>query len=102
MVDTPEQYRWSSYRKNACGYNDSLIMEHSEYTGLGRDPEERRKMYRAMFCDEAMDADFQALRSATDLNVPVGNDRFRRMVEEQLQIRISYQPRGRPSKPIEK
>lgn len=102
MVDTPGQYRWSSYRSNASGYEDTLITEHSEYTQLGRDPEERRNMYRVLFDDEAVDAEFQALRSATDLNVPVGKDPFREMVERQLQRRISYRHRGRPPKEIGK
>lgn len=82
MVDTPDQYRWSSYRSNACGYEDVRFTEHSEYTRLGRGPRERRRMYRALFCGEVVDADFQALRSATELNVPIGNDRFKMMVEE--------------------
>ncbi len=102
MVDTLEQYRWSSYRSNACGYEDALITEHPEFSRRGRDPEERRKMYRALFGDEGMDADFQTLRFATELNVPIGNDRFRRMVEEQLQMRIRYRPRERPPKEIGK
>ncbi|MEO1884127.1 MAG: hypothetical protein ABGX71_11275 [Methyloprofundus sp.] len=35
MVETPDDYEWSSYRHNALGKPDSLITEHELYKNLG-------------------------------------------------------------------
>jgi len=45
MVGRPADYRWSSYRANALGWNDPAITPHALYYALGRSPEERRRAY---------------------------------------------------------
>ena len=53
VVARPGQYRWSSFRANALGYDDPLLTPHAHYCVLGRDPEVRQAAYRALFRDQA-------------------------------------------------
>ena len=41
----PEDYRWSSYRANALGYEDRVVTPHPLYYALGRSEETRRNAY---------------------------------------------------------
>ncbi|HMH16894.1 MAG TPA: transposase [Burkholderiales bacterium] len=45
----PGAYPWSSYRANALGEDDALLMPHAHYFSLGRSPGERRAAYAALF-----------------------------------------------------
>ena len=49
VVQRPGQYRWSSFRANALGQSDPLLMPHAHYCALGRDAESRQAAYRALF-----------------------------------------------------
>jgi putative transposase len=37
LVSRPEDYPWSSYRRNAVGRKDPLLREHATYKALGGD-----------------------------------------------------------------
>ncbi|MEK7437948.1 MAG: transposase [Pseudomonadota bacterium] len=52
-VARPGQYRWSSFRANALGQNDSLLTPHARYCALGRDAASRQAAYRTLFQDPA-------------------------------------------------
>jgi REP-associated tyrosine transposase len=54
IVDQPSQYRWSSYRANALGQNDPLVVAHERYVALGRSAPERQAAYGALF-DRVLD-----------------------------------------------
>jgi len=52
MVAAPQDYPWSSYRRNALGEsgpNADWLTPHGEYTRLGLDDLARRERYRALF-----------------------------------------------------
>ena len=49
----PGAYRWSSYRANALGEDDTLVTPHAHYYSLGRSPDERRAAYAALFARAA-------------------------------------------------
>lgn len=51
----PADYPWSSYLTNAEGLANPLVCPHGTYAALGRDPETRRKTYRALV-DQALAA----------------------------------------------
>jgi len=53
LVARPGQFRWSSFRANALGRNDPLLTPHAHYCALGRDPESRQAVYRALFQNQA-------------------------------------------------
>lgn len=46
MVVRPEDYRWSSYRRNALGVHDNVVSDHPAYTALDSDPSRRCMAYR--------------------------------------------------------
>src|SRR5689334_7804991 len=49
MVNSPDEYRWSSFRSNADGWPDALVRRHPVYLALGRSGSARREAYRALF-----------------------------------------------------
>jgi putative transposase len=49
MAKHPSEYPWSSYRHNALGQADTLVVPHLLYNGLGTTDEERQARYRALF-----------------------------------------------------
>ena len=76
MVNHPRDYPWSSYRINAEGKKDELITAHEEYLRLDRETSNRRKVYRDLF-KAHIDADIDnQIRSATNGNYVLGNQRF--------------------------
>ncbi len=48
MVQTPEEYRWSSHRAHAFGAPAEWLVEHRIYTELGASADERQAAYRAI------------------------------------------------------
>lgn len=101
MVEVPGEYPWSSYRANAYGRPDPLLTGHPEYLALGRTPAARQAAYRELFRGKIPDEDLHALRAATNLNVPIGSERFRSAVERRLRTRVSDRGRHRPRKALE-
>ena len=49
MVAHPAEYRWSSYRANAQGESNRLIVAHEVYRALGQDAASRQAAYRELF-----------------------------------------------------
>ena len=98
MVEDPAQYRWSSYRRNALGENDSLITSHQVYSNIAQDEAERQAAYRALFRHE-LDAEAIAdIRLALTQGQPLGKGRFLETIERMTGQRREAKPRGRPRK----
>ena len=53
LVGDPADYRWSSYRANAVGAHDRLIVPHALYTSLGQSAKYRQQSWREL-CREAI------------------------------------------------
>ncbi len=51
MVQTPGEYRWSSYRHYAFGQKDLLVDDDPLYRGFGSTDEERQATYRRL-CEQ--------------------------------------------------
>jgi putative transposase len=96
MAAQPGEYRWSSYRANALGAPDSLLTPHVLYLTLGDAPATRQHAYRELFRDEIDDRDLNAIRTTASQGLPLGGDRFREQVDQQLERPISYRAKGRP------
>lgn len=98
MVPEPCAYQWSSYRRNALGEKDDLVTPHAVYQSLGGSRGGRRRAYRALFVND-LDADVvHHIEAALAHNHLLGNDRFRREVEEMLRRRLGTGRPGRPRK----
>src|SRR5260370_25896838 len=97
MVATADAYAWSSYRRNALGAADPLVVEHALYTALGSDAEMRSAAYRALF--QPLDAaTLAAIRAATNTGWALGDNAFRAHITTQTGRRAVRLPAGRPRK----
>lgn len=98
MVLAPEEYRWSSYGTNAWGDVNDRVTPHVLYLSLGQAAEIRRHEYRSLFNGYLEDQTISNIRRACETGAPLGNDRFRDMVERRFQCKVARDRRGRPSK----
>ncbi len=98
MVNHPAEYRWSSYRANAQGETDELLMPHEAYERLGSEPHERRQAYRELFRYQLDPGVVDEIGSATNGNYVQGSERFQEQVERTLRRRVTRGKPGRPKK----
>ena len=99
MVNHPADYPWSSYRSNAQGDVSDLIIPHEQYLSLGREVGRRREVYRSLFEAHVEDIDNQ-IRSATNGNYVLGNQRFQEQIEKALGRRATKGKAGRPKQSV--
>lgn len=95
MVKRPKEYVWSSYHANGWG-NESWLKQHDEYKRLGRTKEERCRYYRELFKHHADGVDIELIRKASSSCQPVGDNRFKRLIEKKYGIKLGRDRRGRP------
>ena len=96
MVRHPREHPWSSYRANALGDPDELVVPHQCYRRLGRSAAVRQSTYRQLFRAQLPASDIAAIREATNKAWVLGNDRFRAQIERLSGRRAAPKPRGRP------
>lgn len=94
MVGHPAQYSWSSYHVDAMGAPDHVVTHHELYERLGQSAAERQAAYRQLFRSQLPHSDLDAIREATHKNWALGNERFKKRVEELSGRRASPSPRG--------
>ena len=97
MVNTPEQYRWSSYSWHAWGNKNIFIHDHALYQQLGSTIKDRQYAYRDLFKLQIPDEDIHKIKKSLDYNYPLGNDRFKQQIENALGQAVGYNRRGRPN-----
>jgi len=96
MVNSPGEYRWSSFSANGLGSPDRVVNPHDIYQALGSTSDIRRYAYRELFRNALEADDVHAIRTAVQTGTPLGNDRFRAQVEAALGKRVGQARRGRP------
>ena len=99
MVEAPNDYPWSSHGANAMGRPDRLLTPHPQYLALGRDAATRQAAYRAWVDAAVSREEVEVIRLRLQRQHALGTDRFREMIEEQLQCRAGPAMIGRPRKP---
>lgn len=87
QANHPADYQWSSYRANALGRRDALVMPHAEYAALGANDTDRRSAYRALFLDIIDEATLCHIRESTHKGWALGDDRFRVEISKLLNRR---------------
>jgi len=97
MVDRPEEYKWSSYGINAWG-DEGWLKPNAEYLTLNANGVDRYSTYRDLFKNHLSGEDLDLIRKAAHYCQPVGNDRFRREIEEKYGVKLGQLNRGRPRK----
>lgn len=98
MVETPEDYPWSSYRHHAWHKTNPIINDHEYYLRLGQTEEERSYAYRELFKVELTERDVHTISHAFHYNYPLGNDRFKEKIEATLRRQVGYAKQGRPGR----
>ena len=98
MVHLPEEYRWSSYGYNAHGDINELITPHNIYKELGSCREERLAVYKSLFKNYIDTNVISDIRKSCQTGTPLGNDRVREKIGQQLNCKVGHAKRGRPSK----
>lgn len=78
MVKSPGGYRWSSYGANALGKRDEIIQEHPLYKALGRNSDQRRVAYKALFRTHVDEEELNKIRASWQTGTPLGNDYLKR------------------------
>lgn len=94
MVRDPADYSWSSYRAHAFGRPARMWQPHPEYVALGIDNATRYSAYRRLFAQELVDDVVTDIRDALNTGLVLGNERFRREVEELTGQRQYHLKRG--------
>jgi putative transposase len=98
MTSHPGDYRWSSYRYNGGGLDNDLVTPHSSYLSLGDNAPQRQKAYQSMVESGVGEELAKSIRSATNGNFVLGNERFSREIERALNRRVSPGRAGRPTR----
>jgi putative transposase len=73
IVDKPEDYEWSSYRKNTHGIPCQMITPHALYESIAATPETRQQRYRALVLDGVKPEDIEHIRRSTNQNTVFGS-----------------------------
>ena len=94
MVGHPVEYPWSSYQKNAMGKSINLITPHACYLSLGKIDKERQLAYKGLFEQQIPNYTLQEIRNALNKAWVLGDDRFKKQIEEQTGRLLSPKKRG--------
>jgi putative transposase len=101
MVAAPQDYPWSSYRRNALGEggpNADWLTPHEAYTRLGLNDSARQEAYRGLFATAVDPGDLAEIRDRTHKGWALGSERFRDAIEALGQRRATSKGVGRPRK----
>ena len=96
-----QDYRWTSYLANGLGKANALLTPQDEYRRLGKNDEERREAYRALFTAHMEPERVDEIRDATNGNFALGGKRFQQQIESALGRRAIRGVSGRPSKQMQ-
>jgi putative transposase len=92
LVGEPSAYPWSSYRCNALGDIDALIVPHTRYLSLDLDEEERLRAYRRLFADDITQESLEEIRTYIQQQRVLGSAAF----QMQAQARLGRYAKARP------
>jgi len=93
-INHPSAYPWSSYRFNALGEENKLLVAHPEYRRLGKTDKQRQRAYRELFRARIPQRTLDEIRQATNKAWVLGNDRFKEMIALKLARATTPRPRG--------
>lgn len=97
MVDDPADHAWSSYRCNAQGRADGLLTPHPVYNQLGHTGATRTEAYQRLFEAHIDKKKEKKIDSAWMTGTPLGNNRFKKEIEQALGRKVGQNRRGRPT-----
>lgn len=89
MVDDPADYHWSSYQANALGIPSRLCVPHATYLSLAGSEPDRQSAYRGLFIKPLDDRLIDEIRGSVNRGLALGNERFKRELEELTGRRVT-------------
>jgi putative transposase len=96
MVESPVEYKRSSYRINALGTPSSLCSPHPVYSNLGTSESKRLVAYRALFEEALPQAVVEKIQTDTRRGLVLGSDTFKQQIESLTGHRLKQEALGRP------
>ncbi|MBO1924370.1 transposase [Thiomicrorhabdus sp. 6S3-12] len=96
MVESPDEYPWSSYRINALGVESDLCTPHERYLALGNSGYERQKSYRDVFQILTSKPLIEDIRQSTNKGMAIGSEKFKTEIELLTGRRVHASKAGRP------
>jgi putative transposase len=96
MVVHPANYQWSSYRSNAHGVANDVIVPHQVYQQLALHPAAREIAYRQLFESALPTKTLNKVRRAANGNFALGDKAFTDAMAKVLGRKVTPQQRGRP------
>ena len=96
LVKSAGSYKWSSYKCNAQGRKNSLISAHDSFIALAKDDKKRQESYVALTKAGLSAQVTSDVQDAWQTGTPIGPDKFKKMVERKLKIKVGHSKRGRP------
>ena len=98
LVESPDLYRWSSYRFRALGEKNFILDLDPWYNSLGSNLLERRLAYRRFIKESIPESEWGLIKEMTNKNGIIGSDVFRGEIEKMIGARIVFRSPGRPLK----
>lgn len=96
MVDSPEKYKWSSYRyKVGIEHSDWIDLDPC-YQSLGKSESECEQHYKEWVQGHIPDEEWRMIRQSIQRGQLTGSDRFIEEVEKKIGRRIEFRGQGRP------
>ena len=100
MVEHPSEYPWSSYRYNALGEQDPLVVAHREYRRLGKTLEQRQAAYRTLFRAHINEKTLDEIRESTNKAWVLGSSYFKEKIATQINRPVTPSSRGGDRKSV--
>ena len=94
MVAHPADYPWSSYRANANGEYNALLIAHTLYQSLGKNKLLRCDAYRALFDGQLTSKTMDEIRSATNKSWVLGDHDFNERIKGEINRQTEPKARG--------
>lgn len=98
IVDTPQSYKWSSYRTHVGLTNDGVTDMPDTFRQLGVTNRDRFHAYKDLVAAGTSDTEISLIRSAVQRNQLTGDFAFVERVATKTGRQIEPRGRGRPSK----
>ncbi len=100
LAQSPQEWRWSSYRHHIGVEQESFLVDHPIYWALRNTPFERQAAYRSLV-EAPLDMSIaSAIEQATETGWGLGSEDFLQSISEQASRRLVPLSRGRPKKPM--
>lgn len=94
MVKHPAEYPWSSYKFNAFGDMNELVVPHELYRRLGKTMKKRCEAYRSLFDVEVTQKTIEEIRETTNKSWVLGSDYFKEKIENKINRPMNPRKRG--------